>query len=366
MEISKSKYTLIDLPLFYKDENSLNKLLISKNNISNNLLNKVNKIMLKINPKDPNCHYIVGESSKITGILIKCKINKKNKEIKSTEIMGKVPYIYKFNKLADFIYTSNFLPENETENGWNFNIKNIIDSKIDDINVIPPIYSTDNKVIPYFFKGNKSDVDNNSGLFISSNQIASTSCQYYEYSSIVPDKSPIIFNNDEKYIELHKILEKLFNDKPIWTLNHLKESIDNKYHSQLKYVLPSIAFVYSGGPWRHCLVRYGYNPKIDINSYKYQIIEFRIKSDDSINIFDVLLIKMQENKKLWGHVIKKNTAIYLFDITDDYILKLLDNVTFNINCDEKSGWLPMDVLQKIRDYCRKKAFELYDITDKDV
>lgn len=75
---------------------------------------------------------------------------------------------------------------------------------------------------------------------------------------------------------------------------------------------------------------------------------------------------MQENKKLWGHVIKKNTAIYLFDITDDYILKLLDNVTFNINCDEKSGWLPMDVLQKIRDYCRKKAFELYDITDKDV
>ncbi|KAF4683974.1 General transcription factor 3C polypeptide 5 [Perkinsus olseni] len=40
-------------------------------------------------------------------------------------------------------------------------------------------------------------------------------------------------------------------------------------------LLKDVSYLYLNGPWRNCYVRFGYDPKLNLEAVKYQVIDFR-------------------------------------------------------------------------------------------
>jgi general transcription factor 3C polypeptide 5 (transcription factor C subunit 1) len=52
-----------------------------------------------------------------------------------------------------------------------------------------------------------------------------------------------------------------------------------KYSSaQLRYLLPAVAYYFVTGPWRVMWVRFGYDPRLDAASLKYQTLDYRLRT----------------------------------------------------------------------------------------
>lgn len=50
-------------------------------------------------------------------------------------------------------------------------------------------------------------------------------------------------------------------------------------------MLSTLSFNYKTGPWKRTYVKFGYNPKIDLYSMQYQIIDIVIKEKNDIDYF---------------------------------------------------------------------------------
>lgn len=201
--IPTKQYVAVDLPLFYKSEESLNRIIEPYHQFNNVLLKRLTKLPIKLNPNDLNCRILNGEPHKCAGILMKVKVSKKSKKIVSTEILGKgigisfiyyyiiVPTKYTFDKLADFTYTSCFSPLEQTENGYLFDIEKTFNSNIKDINIIPPIFAMDNVVYNSNFNRNGKVIDGEQQqqqqqhpmYKQASNHSSTKSCIYYDFNS---------------------------------------------------------------------------------------------------------------------------------------------------------------------------------------
>lgn len=70
------------------------------------------------------------------------------------------------------------------------------------------------------------------------------------------------------------ILKELFAERPIWTRSAINERLAPRKFD-LKLLLPLVAFHFTGGPWRTCWIRYGYDPRNDVSASKYQLLDFR-------------------------------------------------------------------------------------------
>ena len=58
--------------------------------------------------------------------------------------------------------------------------------------------------------------------------------------------------------------------------------------------LSCLSFNYKNGPWKRSNVAFGYNPKLDPNALKYQIIDIVIKEKNDIDFFRLY----DSNKKI--------------------------------------------------------------------
>ena len=67
-----------------------------------------------------------------------------------------------------------------------------------------------------------------------------------------------------------------FRRQPIWTKTGLSgetgQSLD-----RLKYLLPTVAYYFTSGPWRNQWVRFGYDPRKDPESSIYQTLDYRVR-----------------------------------------------------------------------------------------
>jgi general transcription factor 3C polypeptide 5 (transcription factor C subunit 1) len=69
----------------------------------------------------------------------------------------------------------------------------------------------------------------------------------------------------------------MFDERPVWSKNALMYV--TKYTSaQLKYLLPAVAYYFVTGPWRIMWVRFGYDPRVDVTSLKYQTLDYRLRT----------------------------------------------------------------------------------------
>lgn len=70
---------------------------------------------------------------------------------------------------------------------------------------------------------------------------------------------------------------QIFEERPVWSKNALMYL--TKYSSaQLKYLLPAVAYYFVTGPWRVMWVRFGYDPRLDATSLKYQTLDYRLRT----------------------------------------------------------------------------------------
>ncbi|KAF4653678.1 General transcription factor 3C polypeptide 5, partial [Perkinsus chesapeaki] len=84
--------------------------------------------------------------------------------------------------------------------------------------------------------------------------------------------------------ELLHDVEKKFEERPIW----LRASLDEQltllgwntqklpgFPWKLSFALRAVSYLYLNGPWRNCYIRFGYDPKLNPESVRYQVIDFR-------------------------------------------------------------------------------------------
>ena len=81
-------------------------------------------------------------------------------------------------------------------------------------------------------------------------------------------------------------LKEKFQDRPIWLKNsllYLSQSTQKfeSYHifkkyqntSLIKRMLSFLAYSFKDGPWKHAYVRYGYDPRGNMEAFEYQVID---------------------------------------------------------------------------------------------
>ncbi|KAF4683656.1 General transcription factor 3C polypeptide 5 [Perkinsus olseni] len=85
-------------------------------------------------------------------------------------------------------------------------------------------------------------------------------------------------------LELLKDVQKKFEERPIWLRASLDEQLGllgwttqklSGYPWKLSFALRAVSYLYLNGPWRNCYVRFGYDPKLNLEAVKYQVIDFR-------------------------------------------------------------------------------------------
>jgi general transcription factor 3C polypeptide 5 (transcription factor C subunit 1) len=77
---------------------------------------------------------------------------------------------------------------------------------------------------------------------------------------------------------------QIFEERPVWSKNALLYL--TKYtKAQLKYLLPVVAYYFVTGPWRVMWVRFGYDPRLDPTSLKYQTLDYRLRTAGMMSSF---------------------------------------------------------------------------------
>lgn len=171
--------------------------------------------------------------------------------------------------------------------------------------------------------------------------------------------------------ESYNRVEQLFKERPIWS--RLALTYESKItRDQLKYILPTLAYYYSNGPWRITWVRFGYDPRKNFESRYYQTFDYRLRN--IIGVKEMVELKRstfknkpnlcQKTKKLdslytdpttsasnkiynpyyeYGQLPQTRQTIYQYcDIHIPEIQEMLDKLPTPISgavCDEKTGWL---------------------------
>jgi hypothetical protein len=115
----------------------------------------------------------------------------------------------------------------------------------------------------------------------------SMSLKFTETPPSRPPEIPVKRRNQQKFDKVKSVIEELFNIRPIWLRKHLLlHPILAMNQNYFREVLVMVAYCYSSGPYKGCLVRYGYHPIEDPASRIYTVIScrFRLAGDSNLDI----------------------------------------------------------------------------------
>lgn len=80
-----------------------------------------------------------------------------------------------------------------------------------------------------------------------------------------------------EYDQCLNLMRKLFQIRPIWVRRALQEGIPKELARHFKRVIPQVAYAFQGtGPFYQAWIRYGYDPRKDPTSRKFQTMDIRI------------------------------------------------------------------------------------------
>lgn len=179
------------------------------------------------------------------------------------------------------------------------------------------------------------------------------------------------------------ILCELFKERPIWTLASIRAHL-RQPPRRLNFILATIAFYYSTGPWRNSFVAFGFDPRNNFDSRFYQMLDYRVRQGAGFkgeinwrrktgaNKRVRVLAKfesgiLQENDIEEQHQTHKKEAIFTHDTIPPFRARHYQFVDIHIPqiqemlhkipspilsesvCHEKRGWLPDGFLEQCRD-----------------
>ena len=96
----------------------------------------------------------------------------------------------------------------------------------------------------------------------------------------VPENNYKLGPNDQESTTVKELvakLKKLFADRPVWTRLKLASvlNMDLKNLSLLK-ALPFVGYAFKSGPFRSCVIRFGFDPRHNYLNRVYQVISLRL------------------------------------------------------------------------------------------
>jgi len=191
-------------------------------------------------------------------------------------------------------------------------------------------------------------------------------------------------------------LRVLFNERPIWSRSaivcHLHKDMKRE---RLNKILPLFAFYWLNGPWRALWNKYGYDPRQDPGGKMYQICDFRVRERRAARHLPILpsrttrLVKLPvQIQKHWTNTAATidyaehpeteklsvcpedlpytfhadklpNARQVMYQLCDIYDNDIKDIISQNDGkektCHERDGWLPTDVITKVRTLMGKKV-----------
>ena len=374
------------------------------------------RLQLRFRPQDVYCHAVHGDRVAVQQILVKFRRklvtydDGSTEEVTEAETLGVLDSSYVFQSLCDFQYLPmKRIDSSESSQAEYVSIKDEVIPRdpfnpcLEDKNfnesspmfILPTILSRfDSVMSDYLFKNgpdfrnpNFTDMlaDQVSKQVIGSKirrsrRVKSHDVSFKTCQDIPREVDEDTVNENKVFINKDLLAEvkECFAQKPIWTRSGLIYTLGCK-ESDLKYVLPIVAFKWTDGPFKHSWNRFGYDVKKDKKSRKFQTIDFRVKktykSIDSQNKrseYQLPLLKStrsvigsssstEQDKemrrvKYSGRVFFKPETIpsnrqlvYQLEDIDLQVVKDILSVEPEVKTiDEKEGWLPSRSYEIIR------------------
>jgi hypothetical protein len=72
--------------------------------------------------------------------------------------------------------------------------------------------------------------------------------------------------------QVHETLQCLFESRPIWGKRILRVFFPKREWAIMSQILHAVSFIFSNGPWRGLLIRYGYDPRQQPEAGQYQVM----------------------------------------------------------------------------------------------
>lgn len=249
------------------------------------------KMELKFRPNVPGCKPTCAERVKTSSILVKAKMlkNKKTGETKVVhEIVGPVEASYKFSGLCDFQYLPMVRKDSQYESIKSQTMldhlpttKEMEEEGNTPLFLPPMAFSRTDTIQDYHFRRDTEKKDLPENIIGRTRQRRSLYNCFLTYDAEnVPDKPNEAaieqlenFGVEPKHIEK---IKELFEEQKIWLKAELAHKCQVPY-KHIKSILPVVAYYFSSGPWRNQWIKFGYDPRKDIDAAPMQTLDYRLR-----------------------------------------------------------------------------------------
>ncbi|XP_059149081.1 general transcription factor 3C polypeptide 5-like isoform X2 [Physella acuta] len=314
-------------------------------------LSQNHRLNLVFRPNDPYCKGAMSTLNLAKNLLVKLRRRRKHPAAMETgsadeyeyqvEVIGIVEKVHVFEKMCDFQY----LPVIKHPDGQYKEILSSIRPTIEDERdeylsrniplFLPPYcFSRREKPCGFFFEsepfqeGDTSFVQDRKKRFHGVVHVS----HHNPTVPLVPD--PDAFQNLSKLPvsnveDGRKSLDKIFEERPLWTKAGILSRLDPYHHRYIKFLLPVVAFYFDTGPWRNLWCKFGYDPRKNPESKKYQTLDFRLRSVASRNQVD-----SKRGFERYSHPqlkIRKNTLLHGIEEDEEEIEKKEENKNLDLN-----------------------------------
>ncbi len=69
---------------------------------------------------------------------------------------------------------------------------------------------------------------------------------------------------------------RFLDEAPVWSKNALS-AVTAILPERLKFILPTVAYYFTTGPWRNQWVRFAYDPRKEADAAQYQTLDYRVR-----------------------------------------------------------------------------------------
>jgi RNA polymerase III transcription factor (TF)IIIC subunit HTH domain/Tau95 Triple barrel domain len=145
------------------------------------------------------------------------------------------------------------------------------------------------------------EVDENRGRYsrlvsedrrMAANRLESLPYRVDRYAEKIPEAASMHLELTPRLRAVVRYLEAKFHLRPIWSRRKLLCDAPDIVRRDFKASIPHTAYSFSSltGPFHLLWIRYGFDPRVDVNARKYQVIEIRVK--------DVIVLEAMRQQ--WG------------------------------------------------------------------
>lgn len=403
--VSTKKLVFIEYPGFIKNVDKMLETLGGEERVSETYRSGKQRLQMTYRPEDLNAHNACADLLPFTGLLMKVRRRKKKGSDEyeyQQDILGISRDKYKFQTLMDYQYLT-------PEPLWEY-FKSIHTSELGNTEFppyfAPPVFARLDSPGVYQYKpdlvtGIKT-VSKTPEVGIDSirkRRHTESMAALFSTADIpnkATEKATAIIENLKKGPDIEAIqkLEKMFNERPLWSKLAISCLVDVT-PERLKKILQYFSYYWLSGPWRTLWCRMGYDPRKDPKAKYFQMVEFRLRrSKENKKSYKMMVPARRSNKDYLPRNLRNNVSrapasksvlaacnepeykeegdkepyifhpdkmihsrsmmLQLCDIHDPPVqLIVKENDGKETRCDEKEGWFPHGTMGRIRDEMTK-------------